>query len=118
MLTTLGMPDRLQEFVISQKDPALFKWWAQYLEGQGLHQEALEMYKEAQDFGSCVRIFCAAGDIKSATQIAMSSNDPQACFTMARHFESEGNIADAIVYFSKSQRLHHAIRLAKQNNFD
>jgi hypothetical protein len=48
----------------------------------------------------------------------MSSADPQACFTLGRHFESEGNIAEAIVYYSKSQRLHHAIRLAKENNYD
>ena len=33
MLTALGVPERLQEFVLSQKDPALYKWWAQYLEG-------------------------------------------------------------------------------------
>ena len=33
MLTSLAMPDRLQDFVISQKEPALYKWWAQYLEG-------------------------------------------------------------------------------------
>lgn len=102
MLTSLAMPDRLQDFVIAQKEPALYKWWAQYLEGQGLHQEALEMYREAQDFGSCVRLFCAVGDIQSATKIALSSNDPQACFTLARHFEGEGNVADAILYYSKS----------------
>ena len=76
------------------------------------------MYREAQDFGSCVRMFCGVGDTQSALKIALSSNDPQACFTLARHFEAEGNISDAILYYSKSQRLHHAIRLAKDNNFD
>jgi hypothetical protein len=65
-----------------------------------------------------VRLFVAVGDILAATKIALSSSDPQACFTIARYFESEGNIADAILYYSKSQRLHHAIRLAKENNFD
>lgn len=48
----------------------------------------------------------------------MSSNDPQACWNLARHFESVNNIGEAIVYYSRSQRLSHAIRLAKDNGFD
>lgn len=32
MLTRLNMIDRLQSFIQSLKDPALYKWWAQYLE--------------------------------------------------------------------------------------
>ena len=79
--------------------------------------EALTMYREAQDYGSCVRMFCSVGDIQKATKIALSSSDQQACFTVARYFEGEGNIADAILYYSKSGRLTHAIRLAKDNNF-
>lgn len=76
------------------------------------------MYREAQDFGSCVRMFVSCGDVHAATKVALSSSDPQACFTIARYFEGEGNIADAILYYSKSGRLTHAIRLAKDNNFD
>mmetsp|Transcript_25085 Transcript_25085/g.31422 ORF Transcript_25085/g.31422 Transcript_25085/m.31422 type:complete len:245 (+) Transcript_25085:2219-2953(+) len=34
MLTKLNMVDRLQSFIQSLKDPALYKWWAQYLEAQ------------------------------------------------------------------------------------
>lgn len=118
MLTMLNMPERLQEFVNSQRDPALYKWWAQYLEGQGMIQESLQMYREAHDYGSCVRLFCAVGDMQAATKIAMQSSDPQACFTIAKFLQDEGNIADAILYYSKSGRLAHAIRLAKENNFD
>ena len=76
------------------------------------------MYRQGQDFGSCVRIFCGVGDINAATKISLSSNDPHACFAMARYFEGEGNLPDAILYYSKSGRLTHAIRLAKENNFD
>jgi hypothetical protein len=63
-------------------------------------------------------MFCAVGDISAATKVALSSSDPQACFTIARYFEGEGNIADAILYYGKSGRLTHAIRLAKEHNFD
>jgi len=65
-----------------------------------------------------VRLLCSVNDAQSASKIALSSSDPQACFNMARHYESINNISEAIVYYSKSQRLHHAIRLAKENNYD
>jgi intraflagellar transport protein 140 len=32
MLCNLGLFDRLQSFVQTQKEPELYKWWAQYLE--------------------------------------------------------------------------------------
>lgn len=62
----MGETDRLQEFVNSQKEPALYKWWGQFLEANEEMQEALHYYKDGNDFGSCVRILCAAGDINSA----------------------------------------------------
>ena len=110
--------DRLQSFVQGQREPQLYKWWAQYLEAQGMLQESLGFYKEAQDFGSVVRLLCMLGDIASALKIALESNDPQACFHLARHYEQSQNIIDAIMYYSKAQRLHHAIRLAKENALD
>ena len=80
--------------------------------------DSLNYYKEAQDFGSVVRLLCMVQDVSSALKIALETSDPQACFHLARHYEHNGNIRDAIVYYSKSQRLHHAIRLAKENGFD
>ncbi len=47
MLTKLNMVDRLQSFIQSLKDPALYKWWAQYLESQDMVQDALNFYREA-----------------------------------------------------------------------
>ena len=58
------------------------------------------------------------GDTSSALKLALESNDPSACFHLARHYEQNNNIREAIVYYSKSQRLHHAIRLAKDHQYD
>lgn len=118
MLCSLGLFERLQGFVQSQKEPELFKWWAQYLEAQGMVQEALGFYRLANDNGSVVRVLCANNDIPSALKLALETNDPQACFHLARHYEAQNNTRDAIVYYSKSQRLHHAIRLAKESGYD
>ena len=65
-----------------------------------------------------VRLLCTNGDLPSALKLALETNDPQACFHLARHYEAQNNTRDAIVYYSKSQRLHHAIRLAKENGYD
>jgi intraflagellar transport protein 140 len=80
--------------------------------------ESLGFYKEAADFGDVVRLLCMIGDVQSALKLALESNDAQACFHLARHYEQNQNIKEAIIYYSKSQRLHHAIRLAKENGFD
>jgi len=81
-------------------------------------EQALSFYTEAQDYGSCVRLYCALRDIQGAAKIAMTSGDPQACFNLARHYEANNNIGEAIVYYGKSGRLHHAIRLAKESGHD
>ena len=65
-----------------------------------------------------MRLFCSVNDIQNAARIANNSNDPQACFNMARHYESANNIGEAIVFYSRSGRLHHAIRLAKEAGMD
>ena len=65
-----------------------------------------------------VRLLCSNSDLPSALKLALETNDPQACFHLARHYEAQNNTRDAIVYYSKSQRLHHAIRLAKDSGYD
>jgi intraflagellar transport protein 140 len=65
-----------------------------------------------------VRVLCNINDVQNASQLALKTNDPQACFHLARHYEQDGNMGEAILYYSKSQRLHHAIRLAKEHGFD
>jgi TPR repeat protein len=80
--------------------------------------EVLNFYREANDFGSCVRLFCAVGDVANASKIALTTSDPAACFNLARYYEGENNIGEAIVHYSKSGRLQHAIILAKENGYD
>ena len=118
MLCGLRDFDRLQAFVQGQREPELFKWWAQYLEAQGMLQESLGFYREAHEWGSVVRLLCMCSDVSNAVKIALETGDPQGAFHLARHYEQSQNIREAIVYYSKSQRLHHAIRMAMEHGFD
>ena len=70
-----------------KKEPDLYKWWAQYLEAQGALPESLGFYRLANDYGSIVRLLCANNDVGSAMKLALETNDPQACFHLARHYE-------------------------------
>ena len=63
-------------------------------------------------------MLCSNGDLPSALKLALETSDPQACFHLARHYEHQNNIREAIVYYSKSSRLHHAFRLAKECGYD
>ena len=58
MLCNLDLLDRLQSFVQMQRDPQIYKWWAQYLETEGDEQDALNYYKLAGDHGNEARIHC------------------------------------------------------------
>jgi len=42
------------------------------------------------------------GDVQSALKLALETSDPQACFHLARHYEQNQNMREAIVYFSKA----------------
>lgn len=65
-----------------------------------------------------MRLLCSIGEVQNASKLALNTNDPQACFHLARYYENENNMGESILYYSKSQRLHHAIRLAKEHGFD
>jgi intraflagellar transport protein 140 len=47
----------LEEYVVSNSDKGLKKWWAQYLESQGRIEEAIKYYKESEDYSDLVNIF-------------------------------------------------------------
>lgn len=42
--------ERLEDYVETKKDKALYKWWANYLESQNRFDLALKYYKLSEDF--------------------------------------------------------------------
>ncbi len=118
MLWSHGKLDRLEAYVNEKKDPQLYKWWAQYLESKANIEEAMKFYKMAQDDASLARIACIRDDLEYASKIALESADPYAAYHVARKYEASGHIQEAIKFYTKSQRLHHAIRLARSKGMD
>lgn len=118
MLYKNGMFQRLEQFIEERQEPKLFKWWAQYNESKNNIEDALNYYQRAEDHASLVRLFILNKDLNSAMQTALETQDPAACFYLALSLEEMGNLKEAIQYYAKAQRYHHAVRLAQEHNFD
>lgn len=91
------------------------KWWAQYVESTRNMELAMKYYEEAKDYLSVVRILCFLENSDQATEIANRSNDPAACYHLARHYENLGQIEKAVHFFIKSNASTNAIRICKVN---
>ncbi|KAM6423733.1 intraflagellar transport protein 140 homolog isoform 2-T2 [Liasis olivaceus] len=59
----------LESYVNRMKDKGLWKWWAQYLEGQADLEAAFKYYELAQDYFSMVRIHCFLGNIQKVSSL-------------------------------------------------
>ena len=118
MLMQAGQMQKLEEYIIETKDKELYKWWGQYLESQGKTQNALEYYQEAESFSNVVRILILENNLDKALELCEHTNDPAACYYVAKQFEMRGNISEAIQLYAKAQQVSLAIRLAIENGMD
>lgn len=118
LLCALGLTDELEAYVEQSDDPHLHRWYAQYLESKANLDGAYNEYKKARDWLSLCRVACFDKDLDKAQRICDDSQDPAACYHFARHLEAEGLIKEAIVFFQRSGRVAHAIRLAQENGLD
>lgn len=118
LLCSLGLVDDLDVYIEQSEDQQLHRWYAQYLESKAQLDSAAREYAKAKDHLSLCRVACFNKDIDSAQRICEDSMDQAACYHLARHLESEGQIKEAILYFQKAGRLGHAIRLAQESALD
>ncbi|XP_055564454.1 intraflagellar transport protein 140 homolog isoform X2 [Falco cherrug] len=108
----------LENYVNKMKDKSLWKWWAQYLESQSEMESALKYYALAQDYFSLVRVHCFQGDIQKAAEIANETGNWAASYHLARQYESQDEIKQAVHFYTRAQAFNNAIRLCKENNLD
>ncbi|XP_058706167.1 intraflagellar transport protein 140 homolog isoform X1 [Poecile atricapillus] len=108
----------LENYINKMKDKSLWKWWAQYLESQSDMESALKYYALAQDYFSLVRVHCFQGNIQKAAEIANETGNGAASYHLARQYESQEDIKQAVHFYSRAQAFNNAIRLCKANNLD
>lgn len=61
-----------------------------------------------------LRIHCAMGNWAAAEQLVASTQDPAAAFHLARLYEAQDRVPDALRCYAISKRPAHAARLAKR----
>ncbi|NWR76137.1 IF140 protein, partial [Centropus unirufus] len=108
----------LENYINKMKDKNLWKWWAQYLESQSDMESALKYYTLAQDYFSLVRVHCFQGNIQKAAEIANETGNWAASYHLARQYESQDEIKQAVHFYTRAQAFNNAIRLCKENTLD
>ncbi|XP_012866719.1 PREDICTED: intraflagellar transport protein 140 homolog [Dipodomys ordii] len=108
----------LELYINKMKDRTLWRWWAQYLESQAEMSSALHYYELAQDYFSLVRIHCFQGNIQKAAEIANETGNWAASYHLARQYESQEDVRQAVYFYARAQAFNNAIRLCKENNLD
>ncbi|XP_037392907.1 intraflagellar transport protein 140 homolog isoform X2 [Pygocentrus nattereri] len=108
----------LEIYINKMKDKSLYKWWGHYLESQSEMESALRYYDHAQDYLSQVRVLCYVGNIQKASEIANETGNRAASYHVARQYEGQEKISQAVHFYTRAQAYNNAIRLCKENNMD
>ncbi|KAM5227325.1 intraflagellar transport protein 140 homolog [Ctenodactylus gundi] len=108
----------LELYINKMKDKTLWRWWAQYLESQAEMDTALHYYDVAQDHFSLVRIHCYQGNLQKAAEIANETGNWAASYHVARQYESQEDVRQAVHFYTRAQAFNNAIRLCKENCLD
>ena len=113
MLFDSAQTAQLQAYIDDLQDKQLFKWWAQYSESQGEFDLALEYYAKAGDVLARVRVLCFRGELDAAADLVNQSGDDAGAYHLAKMYEAQDAIRDAVQYFQLAKRYNHAARLAR-----
>ncbi len=116
MLMAANLSVELEQYIHTSDDPDLMSWLAAYAESRQQYDLAVQHYTTAKDWVSVCRVHCFQGAVDKASELCIDTNDPSACYTLARHFEMNEQIKDAVQFYARAHRYNHAVRLAKQHN--
>ncbi|XP_064457702.1 intraflagellar transport protein 140 homolog [Ornithodoros turicata] len=111
-------PQTLEKYIRKSNNKTLLKWWAQYMESIGEMEAALRYYEAAEDYLSLLRVYCYFNNVEKASEIANETGDRAACFHLARHFENQDNIEEAVHFFGRAKAYGNAIRVCKEHRMD
>ena len=104
---------QLQAYIDDLQDKDLYKWWAQFAESSGQLELALEYYGRAGDVLASVRVLCFRGEHAKAAALVTESGDLAGAYHLAKQYEAQEDIREAVQYFQLAKRYNHASRLAR-----
>lgn len=83
---------KLESYVNSSKEVYLRRWWAQLAEVHRSYDRALKYYEQAGDYRALIKILCQHGDFGKAAEVATATQDPGACYLLARQLEAKNQV--------------------------
>ena len=107
---------QLQAYIDDLQDKELYKWWAQFAESSGQLELALEYYARAADVLAQVRVLCFRGGHARAAALVTESGDLAGAYHLAKQYEAQEDIREAVRFFQLAQRYNHASRLARAHD--
>jgi intraflagellar transport protein 140 len=110
--------NELEQYIKSSDEKQLIKWWAQYCESNGAYEDAIKFYEQANETLALVRVYCYRGEDEKAAKVCIDKNDLAASYHLARQYEQQQRISDAIHFFKLARRYNHGVRLAKEHFLD
>jgi intraflagellar transport protein 140 len=115
MMLAAGRGADLDKYVQTADDAELSKWLAAYAESRQQYETAIQVYTTGKDWVSVVRVLCFQQNYARAAEVCIESEDAPACFHLARQYEMQDKIKEAMQFFQRARRYNHAVRLAKQH---
>ena len=106
---------QLQAYIDDLQDKELYKWWAQFAESSGQLEVALEYYGKAKDVLAQVRVLCFTGDHAKAALLVNETADLAGAYHLAKQYEAQEDVREAVQYFQLAKRFNHASRLARSH---
>eukprot|EP01012_Entosiphon_sulcatum_P045924 TRINITY_DN6146_c0_g1_i1.p1 TRINITY_DN6146_c0_g1~~TRINITY_DN6146_c0_g1_i1.p1 ORF type:complete len:1449 (+),score=295.84 TRINITY_DN6146_c0_g1_i1:53-4399(+) len=118
MLFDHGLLPQLETYILNSHDKDLMGWWAQYNESNAHFEAALTFYEQADDTLSRVRLLCFMNRLEAAAELVSQTGHGASAYHLARQYEEQGMVKEAIQYFTAAKAYKHAIKIAKENDLD
>lgn len=77
---------------------------------------ALKLYEQANDTLSMTRLLCFFGRESEACEIVAKTSHAASAYHLAAHYESNGNVSQAVLFYTMAKAYTNAIRVCKEHN--
>ena len=79
-------------------------------------ETALKLYEQAQDTLSMTRLLCFFGRENEACDVVNKTKHAASAYHLAAHYESSGNIGQAVHFYTTARAYTNAIRVCREND--